>query len=134
VGAILAATIPPDAGSDLVSAGSGRCDVDGAWLAPLGRYLRPSEDSLNVLLFVPLGIALGLLPRSRRTTVLIVATFALTLAIEATQSFVPAIRRGCEISDVVNNTLGLIVGLVVGAVFAALSRMNRGRPASPMGL
>ena len=60
VGAVLAATIPPDAGgfSGRPSA-PGRCDFGRIGLAPLSQYLHLGDTSLNVILFVPLGLAMG---------------------------------------------------------------------------
>ena len=67
VGAVLAATIPPDAGgfSGRPSA-PGRCEFGRIGLAPLSQYLHFGDTSLNVILFVPLGLAIGLLGRSPR--------------------------------------------------------------------
>jgi hypothetical protein len=128
IGAILAATIPPDSSVfDSTPGGIGPCGLDEAWLAPLSHYLRLTEESLNVLLFIPLGLALAVLPRSRRTTTLIAAAFALPIAIEATQLVVPVLGRGCEMADVANNTVGLVLGLVVGGVSVALARVATAR-------
>jgi VanZ family protein len=127
-GAILAATIPPTAGGfDWDPGGSSRCDLGGSWLAPPSHYLRLTEESLNVLLFIPLGLALGMLPRSRRRTTLIAAAFALPVAIEATQLLVPVLGRGCELGDVANNTLGLMLGLAIGVVAVAVARVAMSR-------
>jgi hypothetical protein len=116
IGAIVSATILPTAGGfDWTAGAVGRCDVDGPWLAPLDRYLRPTEPSLNVLLFVPLGIAIALLPRSRRAVAIGAALIAVAVAIESTQLLIPILGRSCEMSDVVNNTLGLTMGFFLGA-------------------
>jgi hypothetical protein len=131
IGAIIAATIPPNAGGPDWDPGAGsQCDLDGPWLAPMSYYLRITEDSLNVLLFIPLGLALGLLPRSRRTLILIVAVLAIPIAVEATQLLLPVLGRGCELGDVVNNTLGLLLGLSIGRVVPVLARLASG-PAGP---
>lgn len=128
IGAILAATIPPTAGGFDWDPGSGsRCVLDGPWLAPLSYYLRLTEDSLNVLLFIPLGLALGMLPRSGRSVAIIAAALALPIAVETTQLLVPLLGRGCELGDVVNNTLGLLIGLTIGWVALALGRLATAR-------
>ena len=124
IGAIVAATIPPTAGGPDWDLGAGsQCDLDGPWLAPMRYYFRPTEDSLNVLLFIPLGVALGLLPRSRRSLALIVGALALPIAVEATQLLLPVLGRGCELGDVVNNTLGLLLGLSIGRIAPVLARL-----------
>ena len=128
VGAVLAATIPPDAGGfgDLPLA-PGRCDFGRIGLAPLSQYLHLGDTSLNVILFVPLGLAVGLLGRSPATAWLLVAALALPPAIEAIQSVAPMLERGCQSRDVVDNLLGLGIGLALGVL---LSVVRAGRTRS----
>ena len=82
----------------------------------LGRVLNLGERGLNVLLFLPLGLGLGLLPRSWTKGALIVAALGLPFAIEWIQYAVPALDRSCSTVDLVDNLTGLVVGLVVGIV------------------
>ena len=128
VGAVLVATIPPDAGgfSGRPSA-PGRCDFGRIGLAPLSQYLHLGDTSLNVILFVPLGLAIGLLGRSPATARVLVAVLALPLAIEAIQSLLPMLGRGCQSRDVVDNLLGLGIGLALGVL---LSVVRAGRTGS----
>jgi VanZ like family len=128
VGAVLAATIPPDAGgfSGRPSV-PGRCDFGRIGLAPLSQYLHLGDTSLNVILFVPLGLAIGLLGRSPATARVLVAALALPLAIEAIQSLLPMLGRGCQSRDVVDNLLGLGIGLALGVL---LSVVRAGRTKS----
>ena len=116
LGLVLMATLPPT-GAALVGSASYReaCDLDRMTLAPLSQLLRLNETSLNVLLFVPLGITLGSLPWSRRSLVTVAAAFLLPLAIESSQLLVPVLGRGCQSADVIDNTMGLVIGLTVGA-------------------
>jgi VanZ family protein len=138
VGAVLAATIPPDAGgfSGRPSA-PGRCDFGRIGLAPLSQYLHLGDTSLNVILFVPLGLAIGLLGRSPATARVLVAVLALPLAIEAIQSLLPMLGRGCQSRDVVDNLLGLGIGLALGVLLSVVragrtrSCSARGAPAGP---
>jgi glycopeptide antibiotics resistance protein len=88
--------------------------------------LRPNETSLNVLLVVPLGLALGALPGSPRAAVLIVGAFLLPVAIELFQLAVPALGRGCQSADVIDNTMGLVIGLALG--FAGHRLLGRRGP------
>ena len=128
VGAVLAATIPPDAGgfSGRPSA-PGRCDFGRIGLAPLSQYLHLGDTRLNVVLFVPLGLAVGLLGRSPATARVLVTVLALPLAIEAIQSLAPMLGRGCQSRDVVDNLLGLGIGLALGVL---LSVVRAGRTRS----
>ncbi|MCW2546248.1 MAG: hypothetical protein JWN96_708, partial [Mycobacterium sp.] len=86
------------------------------------------DTSLNVILFVPLGLAIGLLGRSPATARMLVAVLALPLAIEAIQSLLPMLGRGCQSGDVVDNLLGLGIGLALGMLPSAV------RPARNRGL
>ena len=121
VGAVLAATIPPVAGgfSDRPPA-PGRCDFGRIGLAPLSQYLHLGDTSLNVILFLPLGLAIGLLGRSPATARVLVAALALPLAIEAIQSLLPMLGRGCQSRDVVDNLLGLGIGLALGVLLSVV--------------
>lgn len=117
VGAVLAATITPDAdGFSGRPSAPGRCDFGRIGLAPLSQYLHLGDTSLNVILFVPLGLAIGLLGRSPATAQVLVAVLALPLAIEAIQSLAPMLGRVCQSRDVVDNLLGLGIGLALGVL------------------
>jgi VanZ family protein len=83
-------------------------------LIPFAELTRINDSSLNVLLFVPLGIAIGLLAWSPRAAAILVAGLLLPFVIEATQAWLPALGRGCQSADVVDNITGLVVGLVIG--------------------
>jgi hypothetical protein len=123
LGVIVSATLTP-VGGDLVFDGAspGACDLTRVGLPALGLFRSLNDASLNVLLFLPLGVAIALLPRTRRSAVVLVGAVLLPFAIEATQLLVPAISRGCESADVVDNLLGLAVGLAIGGVSAWLWR------------
>jgi hypothetical protein len=124
LGAILAATLPPGAaGFDRIGAGIGACDLERRGLATAHDYLSVSEVSLNVLLFIPLGLAIALLPWSRRTLAVAGAAFALPFVIELAQLAVPILGRECQSGDVIDNLLGLVLGLVSGAITVALARL-----------
>ncbi len=110
---VLAATVPPD--GDGIHRGLstlGTCDFGRIGPAPFNQYVHLSETGLNVILFVPLGLAVGLLKRTRARAV--VAVLALPLAIEAVQASVPMLGRGCQSGDVVDNLFGLGIGFMIG--------------------
>jgi VanZ family protein len=138
VGAVLAATIPPDAdGFNGRPSASGRCEFGRIGLAPLPQYLHLGDTSLNVILFVPLGLAVGLLGRSPAAARVLVAAVASPLAIEAIQLLLPMLGRGCQSRDVVDNLLGLGIGLAVGVLLSVVragrirSCSDRGTPEKP---
>ena len=113
---IVAATLTPQSGALVLGARSdGSCDLTiiPPWLSEL---LHPTDITLNVLLFVPLGVALGLLPRSSRRTALVAGAVLLPFVIESVQLVAPVLDRACEANDVADNLVGLAVGLLVGWV------------------
>lgn len=115
-GIVISATLTPLNGH-LNGAAVGRaCDFSRMGLAPLDDLLTIDDTSLNIVMFIPLGVALGLLARSRQKAGLIVAAIALPVAIETIQLLVPAIERGCQSADVFDNLSGLVVGLTIGTL------------------
>jgi len=78
-----------------------------------------NDSLLNVVFFVPLGVVIGLAPRTTRKVALILAAGLLPFVIESTQLLVPALARSCESADVFDNLTGLAVGLVTGPAIAA---------------
>ncbi len=117
LGVVLSATITPSRDALLFGAqGSGTCDLSsigpGSWWE-----LRHLDDvSLNILLFVPLGIAIGLLPHSRAKLIVLAGAFVLPATIELTQLVVVPLGRECQSSDVVDNVIGLLLGIVAGTM------------------
>lgn len=126
LGAIVSATLTPDS-SGLSTAPWPSCDLSRLGFDTLRAYVTPSETSLNVLLFVPLGFALAILPASRHRSVALVASFGVTFAVEGLQLLVFPLGRGCQSADLVDNTIGLAIGLLAGAVIA----LAAGRATSP---
>ena len=114
VGLVAAATLTPSIGGSAPH--PGQCDMSRIGLVPLDELLRVGEATENILLFVPLGICVALLPASRARTILAVAAVAFPFAIEGTQLLLPALNRSCESADVVDNLSGLVVGGFVAAV------------------
>lgn len=114
-GVVVSATLTPLQGDlDFEGVVIGTCDLSRISPAPIERLLRINDASLNVALVIPLGIAIGLVQGWRLRAVLIVASIVLPFAIETVQLVTPALDRGCQSSDVVDNLTGLFVGLVVG--------------------
>lgn len=114
LGAIAGATLTP-LGEISEAGGTGSCDFSKVWLE-LNQLRRVNDEFLNVLLFIPLGATIGVVPGRRPMSALIAAAIALPFMIETAQLLVPALGRGCESGDVVDNLTGLIIGLAIGAV------------------
>lgn len=129
LGIIVSATLTPLRGTlDFDTVVRGSCDFSRMGLPPLSELRGLTDTSLNVLLFIPLGLSVALLPRSRRAVAVIVAAIALPFAIEATQLLLPALARGCESADVVDNLTGLAIGLAGGIVAGWLAAAVDRRP------
>ena len=130
LGIIVSATLTPQWAALLYGTlGSGTCDVSRTWLAPLQDYLRQGDTSGNVLMFMSLGAALGLMPRSRNRGVLILGGILLPFAIESIQLMLTILDRACESADVVDNLAGLVLGLTSGLGVARLVSAMRQRTA-----
>jgi hypothetical protein len=126
IGVILSATLAPGAISEPWT-GTTACDLSRVGLAPWREYLQFASPIVNVLLFVPLGVLVGLLPRTRRTAAVVVAAIALPFAIEAIQLVVTPLGRACQSADVADNLVGLAVGVVAGVVARRGLRSGAGR-------
>jgi glycopeptide antibiotics resistance protein len=103
------------------------CDFSPVSLASLEDILELGDRFLNILLFIPLGAALALLPRSGRKAWLMAVGLALPVAIETTQLIATPLDRACQSADVVDNISGLLIGFVVGSVAGYL--LSRASPA-----
>jgi hypothetical protein len=123
IGIIISATLTPtrEALEHGTSGVTVPCDLRRIGLASPGELLAITDASLNVLLFAPLGIAIGLLTRSRLKAAVICAAIALPFAIESTQLLVPPLGRGCQSSDVADNLTGLVLGLFIGTVAGSVA-------------
>ena len=126
LGVVLAATVTPSRDAVLYGAiGSGTCNLSTIGLAPLSTYVELNDASLNVALFVPLGLLIGLLPPSPYRLPIVVGAAILPAAIEAAQLIVSSLGRECESADVFNNLAGLFIGLTAGLVLSTLWRLVR---------
>lgn len=129
VGTVVAATLFPDvigwwAGTSLADNAIWSCDLER--IRPsLTEILAFREATANVILFVPLGICVALLPAAFRFRAIVVALVA-PLAIEFVQAALPQMDRRCQAADVADNLLGLALGIALGLTLHALrSRLDR---------
>ena len=99
---------------------------DGFWIFSGGQQL------LNTMLFVPAGLFLVLaLGRWRAGWVLVplglAALAAYSLGIEETQLHVARIDRACDVTDIIDNVTGAVIGVGLGLVLLPLVRPWRAR-------
>lgn len=124
-GIVLSATVTPS--HDALAhgfVGGGTCDLT-RWGLPTSNQLRwPGEITLNILLFVPLGFAIGLLPSVRARPWIVALGYALPFAIEALQLVVLQLGRECQSGDVIDNAAGLTLGLFAASVMRWLGRLG----------
>lgn len=123
LGIISSATLSPlRAAIESGATSSGSCDLSRVGLASLAELMAVSSNDtlLNVALFFPLGLVIGLAPRSGHKTALILACIPLPFLIETTQLLVPSLARACESADVFDNLTGLALGLAAGSILSGV--------------
>jgi VanZ like family len=104
------------------------CSWDIGGPAPGGFWIfGGGQQLLNTLLFVPAGFFLVLvLGRWRAGWVLVplglAALAAYSLGIEETQLHVARIDRACDVTDVIDNVSGAVIGVLVGLGLLPLAR------------
>jgi len=134
-GLIVSATLTPSREAVRFGViGTGTCDLARIGIASIQELVDLGDPTFNVLLYIPLGVAVGLFPPSRRKIALIAAAIALPIAIEAIQLVALSLDRACQAADVSDNLTGLIIGLVVGFALGSVvgtGREYKGTPASP---
>ena len=118
LGVIVAITLTPatpayfDAGTPI------GCLHDGFVPPALDDLLQLNQTSLNVFLFVPLGLACALLPRWWQVTLGWLFAVALPFVIEMAQYEVPRLGRVCSTADMAANLTGLFAGVIGGLLLA----------------
>ncbi len=113
------------------------CSMDYGGPAPEGFWVvGGGQRLLNVVAFVPAGAFL-VLALARWRSVFVLAPLGLvglalySVAIEYAQHEVARIDRACDVTDMVDNTVGAGIGFLAGVVLALLVRPWR--HASPRG-
>ena len=137
-------TLVPLAGIDLAVPAETRtetCSLDYGGPAPEGFWIfSGGQRLLNAVVFVPSGVLLVLaVARWRAAWVLVPVGLALLAAysvgIEATQLELARIDRACDVTDVIDNVTGAVVGVGIGIALALVLRPWRHRrPRRPSGL
>lgn len=110
--------------------GSGVCDLRRFGPPSIREWLSLGDPALNVILYVPLGLAIASLRPGRRLVAVFAAAAASPILIEGIQLYVRQLGRGCQSGDVFDNLLGLTVGLVVGGL-VHLAAGSLGEPSDP---
>jgi VanZ family protein len=126
IGAVLSATLTPGAEGPRSVMTTLECDTSRMGPAPLSTYLTFGTTSLNVLLFVPLGWAITRIGRPAPRAAALVIAVLLPIAIEVIQLVATPLGRACQVADVVDNLVGLALGIGAGlAIGFALAFLGR---------
>jgi hypothetical protein len=118
--------VPADQHATSCSWDIGGPSPDGFWIFGGGQQV------LNTLLFVPAGMFLVLVfARWRAGWVLVPFGLALlaaySLGIEVTQLQVARIDRACDVTDIVDNVTGAVLGVCLGLLLLPVVRPWRGK-------
>jgi hypothetical protein len=117
LGLVISATLTPLRHAiENGTAGTGTCDLSQLWPTSPRSWLSLSDRTMNIIMFVPLALAIGLVPLSPSKVALVIEAIALPFVIESVQLLAPILGRGCEGADLVDNLTGLLLGLVAGTV------------------
>lgn len=105
------------------------CSFDYGGPSPEGFWIVGGDQRLlNLVVFVPAGALLVLaVARWRRAALVLVplgllGLVAYSVAIEWLQMEVARIDRACDVTDMVDNSVGAVVGVGVGLLLAAVLR------------
>jgi glycopeptide antibiotics resistance protein len=117
VGLVVAITLTPldAAASTAQGIGQGSFVLEAP---PTKIFRSPSEwwpiddRSLNILLFVPLGFVVALMPRRWFLPAVVVALLA-PVVVEGLQWLLPVLRRDPQWQDVADNMVGVVVGVLI---------------------
>ncbi len=127
----------PDPGVVSASGRLAGCSTDVGGPAPDGFWIfSGGQRLLNTVAFVPSGVLLVLAAARWRSAWLTVPVGLLLLAaysvaIEYTQLELARLDRACDVTDVIDNTTGAVLGVGVGLVLALLLRPWRARHPRP---
>ncbi|MFC5885885.1 hypothetical protein RMN57_10680 [Kitasatospora sp. CM 4170] len=125
LGGLVTLTLLPDAWGPFW-AYSGRaarhCDLTGFGLRPLRAFTTVNPTSLDVALFVPIGLAAALAGTRARAAAVLLGATALPFAVEAVQYALPGIGHACTAQDVLDSLLGLALGAAAGLLAGPVAR------------
>lgn len=130
VALVVALTLTPNAGIEESSLVDPRFDR-GPWgyLRQPEYWLHLDSRTLNVALFLPLGLTLGLLARGTARWAILAFGLALPWIVEGMQSALP-FDRDPQAIDLADNTTGFVVGYTAGLIIAIVSAAARSRDPS----
>ena len=127
---VVALTLTPNAGIEDSYFVDPRFDR-GPWgyLRQPEYWLHLDSRTLNVALFIPLGLTLGLLARGAARWVILGLGLVLPWLVEGLQAMLP-FNRDSQAIDLADNTTGFLIGFAWGLIIAMVSTRIHDRVAS----
>ena len=122
VGGIVALTLTPARHAG----GFNACHLSVPQPISMAEFVPLTERGLNVVLFIPLGLTLGLVPRSRIKAEAVLLAAISPAMVELTQYVFNELGRACEGADIVDNLTGLGTGFLVAGLVTFISRTRPG--------
>ena len=116
LGLVAAATLLPTANAMSGLASDGTCDLTRLGFPTATDVRIDSDTRQNLLLFLPLGVALALLPLGATSLGIAAAAALLPFLVEGIQLTIQVLGRGCQSADVIDNLTGLGLGLLAGSL------------------
>ena len=123
IGLVLAAVatpIRPPVGLDLAI--QRPCDLGRRWFATFPEITALTDVTMNIGIYLPAGVAIAMLPISRRSAVAVAGVIALPAFVEALHYGVPVLGRGCQSADAIDSLTGLAIGLLAGGAVRLVRR------------
>lgn len=116
------------------------CSFDIGGPAPDGFWIfGGTQRTLNTLAFVPAGICLAVFLARWRWWALVTIPIGTAMLvgysflIEITQLELARLDRACDVTDIIDNSAGALIGAILGLLLLPLLRPWRGRPAKSPG-
>jgi hypothetical protein len=127
LGIIVGVTLTPNANFDGKTFTDPRPDP-GPWgyLTAPQYWFHLDERSLNVALFIPLGLTLALLVRGRLHWIVLAVGLALPWIVEVLQIALP-FSRDSQYIDIADNSTGFVVGFLIGFGLGLIASYSRER-------
>lgn len=85
----------------------------------LNQFFTDVDIVPNIVLLIPAGAAAAVFPRGPRRWSALLVALMVPLIIEAGQALMPWLHRTCQVGDIGNNALGVLIGFVVAVAVRA---------------
>ncbi len=111
-------------------ADGGQQQIGCAWSTgwwELNQFFTDVDVVPNIVLLIPAGAAAAVFPRGPRRWSALLVALMVPLIIETGQALMPWLNRTCQVGDIGNNMLGVLIGFAVAVTVNAAWRAT-GKP------